>query len=127
VDKITLPDGSYYQFGYEKTPINGSSNVTGRINSVRLPTGGTIAYSYTGSNHAVMCSDGSAAGLTRTTPDGQWTYTRAGTYPAFTTTVTDPKSNVTVLNFNTTYETQRKIYQGAAIGTPLETVTTCYN
>ena len=128
VDKITLPDGSYYQFGYEKTPISGNNNVTGRIASLRLPTGGTISYDYTGfPNNGIMCTDGSTSGFKRTTPDGQWTYSRTGTAPAYTTTITDPQTNVTVINFNGNYETQRKIYQGAATGTPLEAVVTCYN
>lgn len=37
VDKITLPDGSYYQFGYETTPgdTNSPHHVTGRVASVR--------------------------------------------------------------------------------------------
>jgi RHS repeat-associated protein len=128
VDKITLADGSFYQFAYEKTPISGNSNVTGRIASIQLPTGGTISYNYQGyGNNGIICTDGSTAGFTRTTPDGTWTYSRSGTSPAYTTTITDPQSNVTVINFNGNFETQRQIYQGAATGTPLETILTCYN
>jgi hypothetical protein len=43
VDKITLPDTSFYQFNYEQTP-GFSSDVTGRIASVTLPTGGQLIY-----------------------------------------------------------------------------------
>jgi len=88
VDKITLPDGSYYQFTYEPTP-GYSGDVTSRLASVRLPTAGTISYTYTsggltgsavGSNDPIVCADGSAAGLTRAINDGTntntWTYSR---------------------------------------------------
>ncbi len=106
-DKITLPDGSYYQFGYEVTPgdTNTPHHVIGRIASLRLPTGGTNSYSYTGNNNGIMCADGSAAGFDRTTPDGTWHYVRSGTSPAYTTAITtpsDPKTgqtDQTVINF----------------------------
>lgn len=134
VDKITLPDGSYYQFGYETTPITGSTNVTGRIASIALPTGAIISYDYTGfPNNGIMCTDGSTSGFRRTTPDGTWTYSRSGTNPAYTTTITSPpdpvtgQHNVTVINFNGNFETQRQMYQGPATGTPLEAIITCYN
>jgi hypothetical protein len=138
VDRITLPDNSYYQFTYEPT-TQGSNNVTGRIASVRLPTGGTISYAYTGgdTNKGVICANGSTSGFTRTTPDtpvGQsWSYVRSGTSPAYTTTITSPldpvtgQSNVTKVQFQGNYETQRDTYQGAATGTPLTTTYTCYN
>jgi RHS repeat-associated protein len=135
IDKITLADGSYYQFSYEQTPISGSQNVTGRLASLRLPTGGTISYSYQGGDKGtgVMCVDGSTSGFDRTTPDGTWQYQRTGTSPAYTTTITSPadpvtgQNNVTVINFQGNYETQRQVYQGAATGTPLTSVITCYN
>lgn len=135
VDKITLADGSYYQFTYETTPGDGHTPhyITGRIASMRLPTGGTISYSYAGGNNGIMCSDGSTAGFDRTTPDGTWQYRRTGTSPAYTTTITSPpdpvtgQNDVTVINFQGNYETQRQIYQGAAAGTPLASVITCYN
>ncbi len=94
VDKITLADGSYYQFTYEATP-GVSGKVTGRVASVRLPTGGTISYTYVGGNNGIMCSDGSTAGFDRTTPDGTWQYRRTGTSPAYTTTITSPPDPVT--------------------------------
>ncbi len=134
VDKITLPDTSYYQFSYEPTP-GVSGKVTGRISSIRLPTGGTISYTYQGGDtQGIFCADGSTAGFDRTTSDGTWQYRRvAGTSPAYTTTITSPpdpvtgQNNQTVVNFLGEFETQRKIYQGAATGTPLETIITCYN
>jgi RHS repeat-associated protein len=132
VDNIAAPDGSKYQFTYE---TNGS-NVTGRIASVQLPTGGVITYSYTGANHGTECADGSTAALNRTTPDSStpWKYSRSGSGSSWTTTVTDPQSNQTILNFekdssttvttNNFYETQRAVKQGSAT---LSTTITCYN
>jgi RHS repeat-associated protein len=116
VDKITMPDTSFYQFSYEQTP-GFSSDVTGRIASVILPTGGQITYTYTGgSGGHVTCADGSASGLTRrAAPDGTWTYTRTPeTGAAYVTKVTDPQNNDTLIQFQRIYETQRDIYQGAA-------------
>jgi hypothetical protein len=134
VDRITLPDGTFYQFLYEPTP-GFAGDVTGRLASVALPTGGTISYAYTGGSNGIVCADGSTAGLTRTTPDGTWTYARtAGTGAAYTTTVTapklpyDPTNNQTVVQFQGIFETQRQSYQGsAASGTLLQTINTCYN
>lgn len=145
VSSIQLPDGTEYQFTYEITP--GSCTpladtqptcVTGRIYQVTLPTLGTITYTYGGGSHGIY-SDGSTAGVTRaltattTAPAQSWSYTRTlvtgspAPGSTWTTTVTDPSSNQTVINFaedgatqtSTTaasynfYETQRKIYQGS--------------
>ena len=139
VDKVTLPDGSYYQLAYEKT--NGSgSNVTGRIASVRLPTGGTITYSYAESScynlHNCMMADGSPSYMARTVGGGTWTYSRqlnpaGGGNPKFTlTTVFDPASpsNETDLDFSGPFETQRIAYQGPqSSGVILDATRTCYN
>jgi RHS repeat-associated protein len=136
VDKITLPDNSYYQFTYEPTP-GYSGDVTGRIASVKLPTGGTISYSYSGGNNGITCADGSTATLTRTTPDGIWKYVHTESGTAWTTVVTDPKSDTNTLNFqdvyiNTTtevarsdYETERQVNDVS--GGLLQTVVSCYN
>jgi hypothetical protein len=106
--------------------------VTGRIDTITLPTGGTIAYHYSGGTNGINCADGAPATLTRiVNPGGTWTYTRSGTTPAFTTTITSPpdpltgQANQTVINFQQNYETQRSDYQGAATGTPLATTYTC--
>jgi len=155
VDKVTLPDGSYYQFLYETTPLDTHTphHVTGRIASVQLPSGGTISYTYTGGpnltgygNTGIVCADGSAAGLTRTTPDtgsNSWTYTRSQVsgshWQTKITTPPDPQNqnsagDDTVIDFQEDasstgnfYETQRQSYQGPSPGTLLQTVTTCYN
>jgi len=148
VSSVQLPDLSSYTFTYEQTPgsctpISGTQPtcVTGRILEVTLPSGGTITYGYTGGpNGTGIESDGSTAGLTRQlSPGGLWKYDRAqGTAPLWTTTVTDPNSNQTVLTFSKDaatsyptpnfYETQRQVYQGSSTsGTLFLTVLTCYN
>ncbi len=127
VSEIDLPDGAKYSFTYEGTP-GVSGNVTGRLASVTFPTGGSISYAYTGGNNGINCSDGTTPILTRTvTPGGAWTYARTGTAPATTTTITDPLSNDSVIQFQGIYETQRDVYQGSPPGTLLGTTYTCYN
>jgi RHS repeat-associated protein len=137
VSSIVLPDGSQYSFLYEATPSTpapgactpyaGTTCVTARIAKVTLPTGGQIIYAYTGGNNGIL-PDGSTATLGRTTPDGAWTYAQVkGTAAASTTTITDPQSNVSVINFQGIYETQRQVYQGTTSGTLLTTMNTCYN
>jgi RHS repeat-associated protein len=132
VDKITRPDGTFYQFTYEPTII-GSQNVTARIKQVTLPTGGTIQYTY----GPINCADGTATSLTRTlSPGGTWNYSRlqTGTDSHWQTTITDPTAgqNQTTIDFqqfsNNFYETQRVGYQGAVSpNNALSTVITCYN
>jgi RHS repeat-associated protein len=141
VSSIVLPDNSQYTFTYEATPSGASctplsgttSCVTGRIASVTVPTGGQITYSYSGGSDGIL-SDGSAATLTRTTPDGTWTYAQVkGSGAASTTTVTAPQlpydsaANQTIIQFQGIYETQRQVYQGSTSGTLLSTINTCYN
>jgi hypothetical protein len=125
VSEIDLPDynavsnpNSRYVFSYEQTP-GVPGNVTGRLTSVTLPTGGTITYQYTGgSSGNITCADGSASGLKRYTPDtgsNFWNYTRTPeTGAAYITLVTDPQANQTIIQFQGLYETQRNIYSGTA-------------
>jgi YD repeat-containing protein len=126
VSEIDLPDGTKYLFTYEATP-GGSGDVTGRLASVALPTSGTISYAYSGGSNGITCADGSTATLTRTTPDGAWTYAHSESGTAWTTTITDPQSNQTVRNFQGIYETERQVYQGSTSGTLLKTTYNCYN
>ncbi len=133
VSEIDLPDGSKYSFTYEPTPgVQG--NITGRLGSVTLPTGGTISYTYTGGASGIVCADGSAAGLHRYTPDSganYWNYSRtqvSGSH--WQTTVNDPTTptaNQTIIDFQGLYETKRVTYQGSSSGTLLQTINTCYN
>lgn len=141
---ITLPDGTSYFFNYEHTP-GSSTNYTGRITSITLPTGGQITYTYPGSNHGINCSDGSTMGLTRTlNPGGVWTYTRslvAGT--EWQTKVTSPSDPLnsgtppagddTIIDFQRNssgnfYEMVRDVYQGSqTTGSLLLATVDCWN
>ena len=129
VNEIDLPDiginpNDKYVITYEATP-GFSGDITGRIASITLPTGGTISYSYTGGSNGITCADGSTAALTRVTPDGTWSYVHAEAGQEFSTTVTDPQGNQTIYNFVGIYQTERKVYQGTT--TLLEDDVTCYN
>lgn len=131
VTEIDLPDqgtvtSDRYLIQYEQPTGYGAGYTTGRISSVTLPTGGTISYSYSGgSSGHITCADGSAATLTRTTPDGPWTYAHSESGTAWSTTQTDPESNETAMNFQTIYPTERQTYQGTS--TLLKTDYICYN
>ncbi len=135
VDRITLADGSFYAFGYEGTPGATDGAVTARIASVTLPTGGTISYAYQYGWPGSINTDGTPAGLTRTTSDGSKQYNRNySQYPVTTEYVLDEKGNETDLNFiadtnGNTYETGRWVYQGAnnSGSVALLTKTTAYN
>jgi hypothetical protein len=153
VSGIVLPDGTSYSFTYELTggtctPNQGtqSSCVTGRIASIMLPTLGQISYTYSGgTNNTGIYSDGSTAGLSRAlspntcSSGGCWQYARTlvtgtpGTTSTWTTTVTDPNGDQTIINFseglnNNFYETQRVVnWLIGGTQTPQATITTCYN
>jgi RHS repeat-associated protein len=152
VTEIDLPNSTKYTFTYEPTP-GYSGDVTGRLASITLPTGGSISYSYSGINNGINCFDGSAETLSRTLSDGAswsatWTYARTlGSGGASATLITAPKmpydsaSNQTIIQFQGIYEAQRDIYQGSApaftsVPIPESTLTTsnllqeaqtCYN
>lgn len=127
VSEIDLPDGTSYKFTYEPTP-GYPNDVTSRPASIQLPTGGTISYQYSGGSNGITCSDGIPATLTRTTPDGKWTYQHTESGSAWTTLVTDPAGNQTYYQFQGLYQTEADVYQGSkASGQLLETVYTCYN
>jgi YD repeat-containing protein len=145
VSEIDLPDqgtipSDKYTFTYEATPSY-SSDVTARLASVTVPTGGTISFVYPGGTNGtgVWCTNGTPAELYRYTPDtgsNFWTYSSSTTPGTVsTTTVTDPQGNQTVVTFPAEavegstqyYEAERQVYQGSSSGTPIETVYTCYN
>jgi RHS repeat-associated protein len=129
---ITLPDSSQYRFTYEQTNGYPAGNTTGRIASLTLPSGEYITYQYTGINNGIICADGSVAGLTRTTPDGSWTYTRTvtqqtpSTVTSSITQLIDPMGNKQVINFGKgdRIEAMRQIYTGSS--TLVKTIETCY-
>ena len=105
VDKVTLPDGTYYQFTYEPTLGCGapSGRVTGRLASVTLPTGGQVTYSYEVSNSNDMTALGSPWYMQRSYGGGTWNYWFSGQQgqpsTQTTTEMLDPASNETDMNF----------------------------
>jgi len=135
VTEIDLPDNSgtnpdKYTISYEATPGH-TSNTTGRIASITLPTGGSITYTYTGGGNGIMCPSGGTVTMTRKINDDNnnnltWTYELTANYPpGFSTVVTDPQGNVTDYDLLGIYETERILEQGSS--TVLGSVTTCYN
>ena len=137
IDHIVLPDasGSTYRFTYEATPGGTSGAVTGRLASVTLPSGGTIAYSYSGGCGHGINSDGSLATLVRSTTDGIKTYTHlfeAGSAISDTQTVDEAGNGTSYTFVNSTnglsYEVERQVYDGPlSSGTPLLDRTTLLN
>ena len=144
VHKLIYPDGTFYQFDYEPTPGYPGST-TGRLQSITLPTGGVISYTYAG---AFNGGQGDYI-LTRTTPDGKTTYDRTPTLVRgggavyadvgcpiqsnVQMTITDSQSNVTILDIDDDPNSQfgpvefrRRIYQGSASpGNLRQTTNTC--
>ncbi len=121
---ISFPNGQSYSFTYEPTP-GFSGYLTGRVQQVTLPTGGTYKYEYLGANDSINCSDSSVTNLKRTISDGTtpsvWQFTRTPGGTNWTTTVTAPQmpydtvGNDTAFTFDTTgRETSEKFYQGSA-------------
>jgi hypothetical protein len=101
---ISFPDGATMGIAYEKTPGGSSGQYTGRLGQITLRTGGTITYTYGGTNNGINCSSLSPPTLTRKTSDGTTTYTwvlnnlGSGNY-GNTTTVVDNGGNATVYTF----------------------------
>jgi len=139
VDSIIIPGVGTYRIEYEQTTAGVPTPVTGRVSKITLPTGGSVTYTYTGSDglsRGIFCDSGTPTGLTRvTSPGGTWSYERSN--PATTqwiTSVTDPEGNETEYSFQyvatigNMYETQRLVKQVTGDATTLlETVETCYN
>jgi RHS repeat-associated protein len=139
VTEIDLPNNQKYLFSYEATP-GSAGYVTGRLQQVTLPTGGTITYQYSGANGGMNCADGTMLNLTRAVTDNItgtssiWTYSRSiSSGSAGTTTVTAPKldydsaANQTVVTFDSQgHETVRQMYQGSTSGPLLRTVKTAW-
>jgi RHS repeat-associated protein len=114
IQKITLPDNTFYQFGYDSY---------GELNSITLPTGGQIAYSYT--NFTDAYGNIGRWATSRVSGGGTWTY-----IPAVITTcgsgqqgcqqnltVTKPSTDTTVYTFtlnNGAWESAVSSYTGAS-------------
>jgi RHS repeat-associated protein len=133
---LSFPDGSTLSYTWEQV-YNNNTQYTGRLKSITLPTGGKITYAYSGGTNGVDCVGGAPAVMSRTTPDGIWTYSRVGS-PG--TTVTDPSGNNVVYTFvyastpamaysgGDPLETKKQVYNGSITSANLiQTVITCYN
>jgi RHS repeat-associated protein len=138
---VSFPDNSTLSLGWETL----NSYYTGRLLSVTLPTGGVITYQYSGGANGINCVDGTPATMTRTTPDGKWTYNHtppAAGQSTSTTQVQDPQGNTIVHTFQnfstgieglsqsltTQLEIEKQVYNGGVSQQNLiQTVTTCYN
>ena len=125
ISEIDLPDGTSYGFSYEPTPGH-TSNTTGRLYGVTLPTGGTISYSYSGgSSGYITCADGTTPTLTRKVNDNNgnvdtWTYAHTELGSAWETAITDPLGDGYAYYFQNIYQTEYLV-------SGLDAVYTCYN
>ena len=143
VSSVTLADGEVYSFSYEPTP-GAPGNITGRLQTITLPTGGIITYAYSGGSNGIVCADGGTATLTRTMTSSSgtpsWTYVRTpgSTEATSHTDVTDGMSSPNSSSYDFIsdivddptykyYATSHIQYQGSASGTPLLSDQTCYN
>ncbi|HEV3481437.1 MAG TPA: hypothetical protein VGR97_03825, partial [Candidatus Acidoferrales bacterium] len=132
--ELDLPNGQSYTFTYEATPFH-SGFTTGRLAKITLPTGGSVTYTFGGSNDGVSCSSGTVTNLARTVSDGtnSATWNFVGNGGSFTT-VTTPQladtsqANDTVITFDLSgQEISRKIYPNSpGTGTPLRTINTTW-
>ena len=102
---FTFPDGTSLGLTYEITP-GFSPDVTGRINTITLREGGTVAYTYGGPNNGINCTYQTVPVLTRIQGNGDKTtytlmYSMIGTGPNYeaTNTVVDPGGNQTAYTF----------------------------
>lgn len=143
VSALTFPDGTSVGINYETTPGN-SPKVTGRFKTITLREGGTITYTYGGTNSGINCTYQTVPTLTRTLGNGDiTTYTLMyNQYPGnpdgyyAQNTVVDPGGNTNIYTFsgflssgtNPTVGqllTQVQHYQGASA--LLTTDAYCYN
>lgn len=129
IQKIDLPDGSFYSFGYDGT--------FALLNSLRLPTGETVSYSY--QTPADVYFNSNRWVSSRTTAGGQWIYslsvlshcTSGQVNCKQQMTVHRPNGDETVYTFtvnNGAWNSEVKTYTGNFVtGQLLTTVTTTYD
>jgi hypothetical protein len=96
LQSINFPDLTSMSFTYETGGL--PNTLTGRVSSFTTRQGGTISYQY-----AAACGTSAPNTLTRTTPDGETTYSSS----LGVTTVLDPGKNKTV------YAISGSVYLGA--------------
>lgn len=136
--QINLPDGSSYQIQYEQIPGYSGNGpfgpyTTGRVSKIIYSGGGSITYSYGGSNNGIYCDTLVVPTLTVTVSDnngnaGTWTYVNSHTglsSPNFTVTETTPTGDTITHYFDGEYETERLV-KDVNLGV-LSTTVTCYN
>jgi RHS repeat-associated protein len=134
VSSILFSNSKSFSFTYEPSPGH-PGFFTGRLQKVTLPDGGFYQYAYTGANDGINCADGTTLHMTRTINDGTnsrvWTFARNGS----TTTVTAPKLSYDTVANDTTYtfdanghQTSKKVFQGTSLApaAPLRTVNTTW-
>jgi RHS repeat-associated protein len=133
---IVYPDGSEYTFTYTGD---------GRISVITLPTGGTISYSYPGTNKGYMCpayesgivtsyTGGLATAVNVAMSGGTWSYSRT-TGTDVVTTVTGPNGQERMDTFVDTVsssligpvllEVQSLVYNGGS--SPIRSINICYD
>jgi YD repeat-containing protein len=137
---INTPTGTY-GLSYEPTPGQGSSYITGRLQSIAYPTGASTTYQYSGGNNGSMCGTGLTPILKVTLNDGAghnfpYTFTTSSVATSTNVVESDPASNQTVYIFIGEYQTEADAYQGGCPtsitgclggGTLLRSLKTCYN
>jgi hypothetical protein len=140
---FVFADGRSLTWTYEGTPGN-FGDYTGRLGTITLPTGGTIAYTYSGGNNGIDCNYAVPPTLTRTLSNGEVTTYQlsfaliSGQNYYALNKVTDNGGNATTYKFtgfgstgtdsgHMQALTQVLRYQGNTSGTLLETQVYCYN
>jgi RHS repeat-associated protein len=139
VSTVTLGDGTAVGLFYEQTP-GYSSDVTGRLAKLTLPTGGSVTYTYpgtSGNHYGLNCTYLVPSSMTRQTSDGTTTYTLAfinnGGSEGETDTVTDAGGNNTVYTFSNVTATPpaaevlTEVQHNQGVSTLLTTDVYCYN
>jgi RHS repeat-associated protein len=128
---ITFADNTTESWTYEKTP-GYSSNVTGRLGTVTLPTGGTVQFTY-GQGSDTTCHNGISSTyqvvpvLTKTLGNGdQTTYTWSNNSFGPTNTVLDPGGNQTVYYYNGATGNIAAIYRYQGTSTLIDSTYYCY-
>jgi hypothetical protein len=122
---VSYPDGTSLGISYETDPHN-SSDVTGRLNKLTLREGGTVSYTYGGSNNGINCTYQTVPTLTRTLGNGDvTTYTLAyantsGSNYNATNTVKDPGGNQTVYRFSGLNSTGNQAFPVAQVVTEVQ-------
>jgi len=126
LQSINFPDSTSMSFTYEAGGVPNS--LTGRVSSFKTRQGGTISYQY-----AAACGT-SGTNLTRTTPDGETTYSSS----SGVTTVLDPGQNKIVYTFSSGVSngagalTEKDVYQNTGtVSSPVYSLLSkdvyCYN